>query len=78
MKRMKSKWSVLLFTVMTVLAACPTVVLAAEEAPKPAVYATFWALVPPIVAIVLDHERGIQFSFCGNSCGSTVLFRREF
>lgn len=53
MKRMKSKWSVLLFTVMTVLAACPTVVLAAEEAPKPAVYATFWALVPPIVAIVL-------------------------
>ena len=53
MKRMKSKWSVLLLTVMAVLAACPTVVLAAEEAPKPAVYATFWALVPPIVAIVL-------------------------
>lgn len=53
MKRMKSKWSVLLLTVMTVLAVCPTVVLAAEETPKPAVYATFWALVPPIVAIVL-------------------------
>ena len=31
----------------------PTVVLAAAEAPKPAVYATFWALVPPVVAIVL-------------------------
>ena len=53
MKRMKSKWSVLLFTVMAVFIACPTVVLAAEEAPKPAVYATFWALVPPVVAIVL-------------------------
>ena len=53
MKRMKSKWSVLLLTVMAVFIACPTVVLAAEEAPKPAVYATFWALVPPVIAIVL-------------------------
>ena len=51
MKRMKSKWSVLLFAVTAVFIACPTVVLA--EAPKPAVYATFWALVPPVVAIVL-------------------------
>ena len=33
---------------------CPNVVMAAEEeAAQPAVYATFWALVPPIVAIVL-------------------------
>ena len=53
MKRMKSKWSVLLFAVTAVFIACPAVVLAAEEAPKPAVYATFWALVPPVVAIVL-------------------------
>lgn len=34
--------------------ACPLTVLAAEEeAAKPAMYATFWALVPPIVAIAL-------------------------
>ena len=33
----------------------PTIVLAAEEdaAQMPSMYATFWALVPPIVAIVL-------------------------
>ena len=32
----------------------PMTVLAAEEgAAKPAMYATFWALVPPVVAIVL-------------------------
>ena len=33
---------------------CPMVVFGAEaEAPKPALYATFWSLVPPLVAIVL-------------------------
>ncbi len=53
MKRMKSRWSILLLTVMAVLIACPTVVMAAEKAPKPAVYATFWALIPPVVAIAL-------------------------
>ncbi|MDO4276516.1 MAG: Na+/H+ antiporter NhaC family protein [Eubacteriales bacterium] len=39
--------------VMFILA-CPLTVFAAEEeAAKPAMYATFWALVPPIVAIAL-------------------------
>ena len=28
-------------------------VFAAEEAPKPELYATFWALIPPVVAIAL-------------------------
>ena len=33
---------------------CPQMVMAAEEeAAKPAMYATFWALIPPIVAIAL-------------------------
>ena len=33
---------------------CPQIVLAAEgEASKPAMYATFWALIPPVVAIAL-------------------------
>lgn len=53
MKCMKSKWRILLLTVMAVFIVSPTVVLAAEEAPKPVVYATFWALVPPVVAIAL-------------------------
>lgn len=33
---------------------CPMIVYGAEsELPKPALYATFWSLIPPIVAIVL-------------------------
>lgn len=37
------------------LLACPTMVLAAEEeaAAQSAMYATFWALIPPVVAIAL-------------------------
>lgn len=46
------------WTVMTVVMAavsCPMITFAAEEAEEyvPAMYASFWALVPPIVAIVL-------------------------
>lgn len=43
-----------LFMAMLLLLACPLTVFAAEEeAAKPAMYATFWALIPPIVAIAL-------------------------
>ena len=43
-----------LMTAMMFILACPLTVLAAEEeAAKPAMYATFWALVPPVVAIAL-------------------------
>ena len=43
-----------LTAVMLLILACPLTVLAAEEeAAQPAMYATFWALVPPIVAIAL-------------------------
>ena len=40
---------------MMFVLACPATVLAAaeEEAGTPAVYATFWSLIPPVVAIVL-------------------------
>ena len=40
---------------MMFVLACPVTVLAAaeEEAGTPAVYATFWSLIPPVVAIVL-------------------------
>ena len=55
---MKYKWnklSVLFAAVLMVALACPNLVFAAaeEEAATPAVYATFWSLVPPVVAIVL-------------------------
>ncbi len=40
--------SVLILTLML-----SVTVFAAEKAPKPELYATFWALIPPIVAIVL-------------------------
>lgn len=35
------------------LAMSPLTVFAAEEVPEPAMFATFWALVPPLVAIIL-------------------------
>lgn len=44
-----------LSTLVLVVACCPLVAMAAEEAAEyvPSMYATFWSLVPPIVAIVL-------------------------
>ena len=50
-KRLSGVFLALAFAVMC----CPSVAFAAEEATEyvPAMYATFWALVPPIVAIAL-------------------------
>ena len=55
MKYNCKKLSVLFAAVMMFVLACPVTVLAAaeEEAGAPAVYATFWSLIPPVVAIVL-------------------------
>lgn len=55
---MKTRFRKLGWAISAVLMAvicCPVVALAAEEADEyvPAMYASFWALVPPIVAIVL-------------------------
>lgn len=52
MRWIKNKWAAaLVFAAM--MFACPSMVWASQEVQKPAVYATFWALIPPIVAIVL-------------------------
>lgn len=53
MKRGKKKlvWGILIM--LLVLVCSSLTAFAAEEAPKPDMYASFWALVPPIVAIVL-------------------------
>ena len=55
MKNKSSKFVGLFAAVLIMLLACPVAVLAAGEegAATPAVYATFWSLVPPVVAIVL-------------------------
>ena len=55
MKYNCKKLSVLFAAVMMFVLACPVTVLAAaeEEAGTSAVYATFWSLIPPVVAIVL-------------------------
>ena len=54
MKYNRSKLSVLLTAVALFILACPVTVFAAEEeAATPAVYATFWSLIPPVVAIAL-------------------------
>ena len=50
----RNKKSYLLCLAILILVMCPMIVYGAEaEAPKPALYATFWSLVPPLIAIVL-------------------------
>ena len=54
MKSLKKRSALIVAAVMMMIMSCPLLVFAAEEeAPKPAMYATFWSLVPPIVAIGL-------------------------
>ncbi len=55
MKRMKKRWKMLVPTALLLAMACSATVFAAEEemAYEPSLYATFWALVPAIVAIGL-------------------------
>ncbi len=55
MKQMKKRWKMLVPTVLLLAFACSTTVLAAEEEMEyvPDLHATFWALVPAIVAIGL-------------------------
>lgn len=53
MRRNKKKLCWGAFTVLLLFVCMSATVFAAEEAPKPDMYATFWALVPPVVAIVL-------------------------
>ena len=53
MKHNRNKVSAVLAMITWFVLVCPVTVLAAEEAAKPAVYATFWSLIPPVVAIVL-------------------------
>ena len=50
-------------------------ILAAEYVPS--MYATVWALVPPVVAIVLalTHKRGLQLIIRWNSDWRTVLWK---
>ena len=51
--RNKIMWAISAIALMVI--SCPTLAFAAEEAEEyvPALYSTFWALVPPVVAIVL-------------------------
>ena len=50
----RDKKSYVLCLALFIAVMCPMVVFGAEaKAPKPALYATFWSLIPPLVAIVL-------------------------
>ena len=55
MRNVKHKLMWAISTVMLAVMCCPVLAFAAEEAEEyvPAMYASFWALVPPIVAIAL-------------------------
>ena len=50
----RNKKIYMLCLALFIVVMCPMIVYGAEaEAPKPALYATFWSLIPPLVAIVL-------------------------
>lgn len=51
-KRKKMMTALVIFAALLLLMSMP-VFAAAEEAPKPHMYATFWSLIPPVVAIAL-------------------------
>ena len=55
MKKVTKRIMTVLTSVMFLVMMCPTFVFAADEAVDyvPTLYASFWALVPPVVAIVL-------------------------
>ena len=55
MKKVKHKLVWAVSTIALMVMCCPVIAFAAEEAEEyvPSMYASFWALVPPIVAIVL-------------------------
>jgi len=55
MKKIRHRWMLVLPAVLGLILCSPILAFAAEEAEEyvPAMHATFWALVPPIVAIVL-------------------------
>ncbi len=55
LRKMKRKFLWAVSTVMLAVACSPLLAFAAEaeEAYEPAMYASFWSLVPPVVAIVL-------------------------
>lgn len=53
MKNVKNKIMRILAAALMLVAVCPQLVFAADEEYVPAMYGTFWALVPPIVAIGL-------------------------
>ena len=53
MRNMKTKMMAYISMAMLFVLMSPMTVFAAEEAQQPAMYATFWALIPPVVAIAL-------------------------
>lgn len=55
MKKAKSKIAWAVSAAMLLVMCCPMLVFAADEAEEyvPAMYASFWSLIPPVVAIVL-------------------------
>ena len=53
MKANVKKWIFRFTALMTMVLCSPMLVLAAEEEYVPSMYASFWSLIPPVVAIVL-------------------------
>lgn len=53
MKNVKQRIALIITTVIVIILCCPLMVFAAENDYEPSMYATFWSLIPPVIAIVL-------------------------
>lgn len=76
-KRKLAAWGAVVCLLM--LAMSSVTVFAAEETTEyvPKMYASFWALVPPVCSdrIGADHKRSLQFFICRNCDRRTFLVR---
>ena len=53
MKSLKHRSVWIIGMALLIAACCPLLAFAAEEAAVPALFGTWWSLVPPVVAIAL-------------------------
>ena len=79
MKRIQHKMMWAVSAAMLLTMCCPMLAFAAEEAEEyvPSMYASFWSLIPPVVAIVLALITKEVYSslFIGILVGGLFLFR---
>ena len=80
MKNRKRLFGTGLILILTLIWSVTVFAAEGDTATEPAVYATIWSLLPPVVAIVFgaDHQGGVQFPFYRYPGRGTVLLKFQF